>query len=316
MFYRFFYRLQIASLAVLVVAFGTDLANSFWASEEVVPIEIAAKIVTAEMNAVALETSRTQRPANPFVPTVAPPQKIVEMKLPAGVEAVAAARLDARNILLTAFANPTEMITGDQLNHCKANIERTLAALPTELTASLDTLKLYFSRRTPRGLSNSHIVELRCAKLSDAEITSVFVHELGHVADLGYLRGESAELSGFHDGSYSIPLDDPSAEFYQISWSDEKNQKFVAERMDFVSGYAMSDSFEDFAESFNFYILHGADFRALATESSALQKKYDFLRTEVFGGTEFQSERTTRAGKRVWDVTLLDFDRAEFFARG
>ena len=144
----------------------------------------------------------------------------------------------------------------------------------------------------------------------------MLVHELGHITDLGHFRGTTAEASGFHDGSYSIPLDDPSAEFYQISWRDETKQKFTAQRADFVSGYAMSDPFEDFAESFNFYILHGADFRALATESSALQKKYDFLKAEVFAGTEFESERAVRAGKRVWDTTLLDFDRSEFFARG
>jgi hypothetical protein len=101
-----------------------------------------------------------------------------------------------------------------------------------------------------------------------------------------------------------------------LSWRDEETQKYLAERKDFVSGYAMTDPFEDFAESFNFYVLHGADFRAIANESTVLAKKYDFLKDKVFSGLEFESGRNTKDEKRVWDTTLVEFDLEEFFARG
>ena len=77
----------------------------------------------------------------------------------------------------------------------------------------------------------------------------------------------------------------------------------------------MTDPFEDFAESFIFYVLHGADFRFLKKESSVLAAKYDFLKNVLFAGAEFDSAITSSPGERVWDATLVDFDLGEFFAR-
>jgi len=251
--------------------------------------------------------------ANPFVPQRQELPAIPQIAVPTDSDHAAAARFDARDFDFQVFSADPDGVTPSELAHCKAVIERTLAVVPDKLTKSLDDMTLYFSAREPRGLSNSHVMELRCGELSDQEIVAVLVHELGHIADLGAFRGISEQPSGFVDGSIVIPVDDMSAEFYGISWRDAEAKKFSADRNDFISGYAMSDPFEDFAESFIAYILHGNDFRALATESSALQAKYDFLKQEVFDGAEYEGERDMKNGKRVWDITLVAYDLPTFW---
>jgi len=56
---------------------------------------------------------------------------------------------------------------------------------------------------------------------------------------------------------------------------------------DFVSGYALSNKYEDFAESFSFYVFHNDIFRDRALKNVSLQKKYDFFKTYVFDHEEF-----------------------------
>jgi hypothetical protein len=44
---------------------------------------------------------------------------------------------------------------------------------------------------------------------------------------------------------------------------------------DFVSGYALTNPFEDFAEAHNAYHLHNKRFRTIAQSNSTLQQKYN-----------------------------------------
>lgn len=301
--------LKIVLWTVVATLISVNVASGFFEEETLYPIENVTRTKVARTLPAA-----EQQSANPFIPLLSDLPEIPSVEQPYISEAQFSQRFDARNLEVKLLASkPT--IELEKVEHCKALLEKTLSALPAELTASLDSMKLFFSKRNPRGLSNSHIVELRCGSLDDAEIVSVFVHELGHIVDLGKLKGASIAPSGFMDGELKIPADDPSIQFYQFSWKNEKEQRFLAERKDFVSGYAMSDPFEDFAESFNFYVLHGADFRTLMTESPILTKKYEFLKNEVFDGIEFDSEVTAKSGKRVWDTTLVNIDLEEFFTR-
>ena len=110
--------------------------------------------------------------------------------------------------------------------------------------------------------------------------------------------------SGFMDGSVNIYNNDKSIEFYKISWKDEKTQLDVSTKLDFVSGYAQSDAFEDFAESVVFYVKHNKDFRIMASKNNTLRKKYNFIRKEVFDGKIFNSGTNfVELDKRVWDAT-------------
>ncbi|MFH1546545.1 MAG: hypothetical protein ABIE14_04160 [Patescibacteria group bacterium] len=310
MFPKIFTRCWIASfavLAILMVAVDVNTASGFLKEEKLYPVENFTAI-----NPPLIFPEKPKLEANPFIPDL---PEIPKISRPIENIAEFSRKFDARNLKVEILASSHEL-ENKEVQNCKALLEQTLATIPEDLTASLDSMKLFFSKKSPRGLSNSHLVEIRCGNLEENEIISVFVHELGHITDLGGLKGASFAPSGFADGSLKIPADDPSVRFYQLSWKDEQTQKFMAKREDFVSGYAMSDPFEDFAESFNFYILHGEDFRAIKEESNILAQKYDFMRDEVFGGVEFESERSTKNGKRVWDSTLLEFDREEFFARG
>jgi hypothetical protein len=306
----------ILSLAVLILALGltasANVTSGLFTKEELYSInnftEINSPLIFSSSANAKIEAELS---ANHWVPDL---PDLPSVEKPKENAKEISKKFDARNLKIEILSSNPQL-EKFEINNCKALIENTLSVLPEHLTASLDSMKLFFAKRNPRGLSNSHLIELRCGSLSEAEIVSVFVHELGHIVDLGYIQGRSSTPSSFNNGKLKIPADDPSVRFYELSWKDKKTQKYSAERKDFVSGYAMSDVFEDFSESFNFYVLHGEDFRAIKNESRILAQKYDFLKEEIFQGLEFESKRSTKDNKRVWDSTLVEFDLTKFFAK-
>ncbi len=195
-------------------------------------------------------------------------------------------------------------------------IEEALSVLPLEHAQSTQSITLDYSPQAHRGLAGGGLMYLRAVNISTEEFVSVMVHEMGHNVDSVYLDSElKTNPSGFVDGSQPVYTDDLSVEFYQISWASNTVQKSSATQSDFVSGYAMSDPFEDFSEHYNAYILNGPAFREAATSSMALQEKYDFMKTHVFDGQEFYS-----GGLGVdlsvyhWDMTKLAYDYEEFMS--
>ncbi len=76
---------------------------------------------------------------------------------------------------------------------------------------------------------------------------------------------------------------------------------------DFVSGYAMTNKYEDFAESFAMYMFHNEIFKARTIKSSILQKKYEFFKDEVFTSREFEgtSFEIRPPDSYFWDTTKL-----------
>jgi hypothetical protein len=49
----------------------------------------------------------------------------------------------------------------------------------------------------------------------------------------------------------------------------------------------MTNKYEDFAESFNFYILHNKEFLNKTKQSNILKQKYDFFSNYFFKNKEF-----------------------------
>jgi len=197
------------------------------------------------------------------------------------------------------------------LNTIKQNLRTAVLALPREHTVALKSLEVRNSHHVSRGLANSKKIILNTGNIdTNAELKAVFVHELGHIVDLGKLQGQSGRQSEFRDGSRPIWTDDPSLAFYRLSWINSDKRQRGHSKHDFVSGYAMSNPFEDFAESYIFYRLHGAKFRAATTKSEALGKKYAFMRDKVFAGKEFQTDRYVEnyIPGLIWDVTLLEYE--------
>jgi hypothetical protein len=119
------------------------------------------------------------------------------------------------------------------------------------------------------------------------------------------------------DGKNPVYNDDLSLDFYRISFLNEKELRSESNDLDFVSGYALSDPFEDFAESYTFYILHGNEFRQLAAENYKLALKYRFLKEKVFNGKEYDKDDNSLIAffnQRNYDTTVLDFDLKKFLA--
>ena len=199
------------------------------------------------------------------------------------------------------------------LDRIKKNLRASIIALPKWHTEALKDLEVYKGKNISRGLSNSKKIILHTDSIKNyQELIAVFVHEMGHITDLGALKGRQGHQTNFYDGQEPILNDDLSFLFYKISWENAHHKKHSAKNKDFVSRYAESDCFEDFAESYLFYRLHGEKFRGILHHSSALKKKYEFMKNYVFNGQEFQLKKTPNLNfpyENVFDVTLLNFDR-------
>lgn len=56
---------------------------------------------------------------------------------------------------------------------------------------------------------------------------------------------------------------------------------------DFVTVRAMENPFEDFAETYETYVMHGDNFRKKMQRSEVLRKKYKYMKEHVFNGVEY-----------------------------
>ena len=194
------------------------------------------------------------------------------------------------------------------------NIQRTLQAsmldLPTLHTAALKKLEVRKENHVSRGLANSRMMILNTESInSEDELQAVFTHEMGHIVDLGMLKSNSYSRSAFWTQGTQVFENDPSLDFYRLSWVNYNTKSLLASRADFISGYAMSSPFEDFAESYLFYRLHGEKFRKIAQYSNVLAAKYKFMKNQVFKGEEFQIQKEEKGflHNLIWDATLVKF---------
>jgi hypothetical protein len=201
----------------------------------------------------------------------------------------------------------------DLNNSQKEEIKQLFAKLPQGHSASVEKVILDYDPSAYRGLGGNSMIVLRAVKIDMEELIAVLVHEIGHNVDYGYLTPVKQETkSAFKDGNFPLFVTDPSVYFYQISWSDDTTYKKGISNLDFVSGYAMSDPFEDFAETYTYYVLHNADFKALTAESPKLLAKYRFMKYRVFGGAEFDTgDGEIKQNNRPWDTTILSYDLAK-----
>lgn len=200
------------------------------------------------------------------------------------------------------------------LNHCKSLVYQTLVSLPEEHREHLQHLTLYFANGR-RGLGGGSTVILRCSDVSDKELSSVLVHEMGHVVDTGLYTGDSwYGKSEFMDGNLPVYNNDLSLRFYRINWEDSETLKPGARESNFVSRYAMTDPFEDFAETYNFYILHGKQFKEMAEYDRSLMRKYLFMKYYIFQGQEYNNDpyTTVEPFTRTYDATVLNYDQNSF----
>lgn len=207
----------------------------------------------------------------------------------------------------------------ETLDWCENLVAKTFEILPEDQVAAVHDLTLSFNPDSRRGLAGGNRLILRCTGMEEDELVSVLLHEMGHITDTGLLQSSDsvlAEKTSFDDRGTLVYTDDPSADFYSISW--ENNSSFTSPETGFISGYAMTSPFEDFADTYASYILHGPLFRFYAGLDTDLKAKYKFMKETVFDGVEFDFEDEKlppirEANVRVYDITLKDFSLESFW---
>jgi len=136
--------------------------------------------------------------------------------------------------------------------------------------------------------------------LEDTEFLWVLIHEFAHYFDI-YKLGKS-------------PFWDISDDFYSISWQWVKSLLPWSKQSDFVSGYAMTNKYEDFAESYTYYVFHNEDFSKKTENNTKLMQKYRFLEKYAFIKKDFFHEdfSINEAKDYYWDITKIPFDNEKF----
>lgn len=135
------------------------------------------------------------------------------------------------------------------------------------------------------------------SQMKSSEFVSVWIHEFSHYVDIYFLEKKV--------------IRDLSNNFYDISWQKTKVLKPWQTNLGFVSGYAMTNKYEDFAESFTYYILHNQDFLMRSKKSEILKMKYDFFNIYIFKQWEFKEEDFSVNNKvrdYYRDITKIDID--------
>lgn len=122
----------------------------------------------------------------------------------------------------------------------------------------------------PRGRMKGGSITLSNKVVKDGEFTKLFVHEFAHFVDVYVLTARSRRIP------------DPSLDFYRISWESVNVKRSSESMSSFVSGYAATNQYEDFAESLTFYVFHNSVFYDRALKNESLRQKYLFLQGTVF----------------------------------
>lgn len=184
-----------------------------------------------------------------------------------------------------------------------------LMSLPETCRDTLKNFYVRYEKPEHRGLAGKSVMILD-GTVKDSEFRALFVHESGHNWDLGCLTGTAdSGKSAFSDGDEAIYKNDPSVSFYGISWLTSEVQRSTARPEDFVSGYASYNIFEDFAESFAYFVLQNDQFAERAKENVIIARKYEWFRTFLFDGQipQIAEGKSVWKGKAPWDITKLDY---------
>ena len=131
-----------------------------------------------------------------------------------------------------------------------------------------------------RWAAGKSVVEFNMGKIkSNREFMVVISHEFNHVVDLGVLEGILSKLDTNYTefGKPQFTIDDPSIDFYKLSRNNEKTLKPWIGYKDFVSGYSLTDPFEDFSETANLYLYYHDTFYKMIWSSEILSKKYAYM---------------------------------------
>ena len=143
-----------------------------------------------------------------------------------------------------------------------------------------------------------HIHLYGASELSAEEYIAVAIHEFAHFHDIHIFDSQFFR--------------DTSQEFYNLSWDGIYERKADQSPKDFVSGYAMTNRYEDFAESYTFFVLHQRVFEVQAKDSEILQKKYDFFIEHIDFLQLPDISLAAPDHSYSWDITKISYDYEKF----
>lgn len=180
-----------------------------------------------------------------------------------------------------------------------------LNALPAGCRDNLQTFAVLYRGATRRGLGGKTTIILD-GSVPDEEFVALLVHECGHVIH-GNMHGTAtAGQTAFTDGPYPFYADSPMIAFWNISWKNSSVRLPAARDADFVSGYAKSDPFEDFSETFAAYVLQRDALRERAKTNNAIAAKLFWMDVNLPMAENTIGDGTaTWEGTVPWDMTKL-----------
>lgn len=196
--------------------------------------------------------------------------------------------------------------------YAMSNIDSFLTT-KAKLSQTLYTISLNKTQSWRRGYAGHHTLTINLASIkSYTEFFEVVTHEFWHNVDLGVIEGNSSYLdknfTEFNQAAFSI--DDKSLDFYKFNFQSETSRLDRSSFKDFVSWYALTNPFEDFAETFNMYLNHHDFFKELAETNYILAQKYDYMSYLLWGKYFFNDSLSTKKLQRdplfrPWDSTRI-----------
>lgn len=178
------------------------------------------------------------------------------------------------------------------------------------LRNTVSQINIYEHPKDRRWSAGATVVKINTQKIDNIrEFWEVWTHEVwGHILDIWAIDDKSKPLhETFTEfGKPTFWLKDWSLKFYSVSRLDEKTRKKDSSYKDFVSGYAMRDIFEEFAEFANAWINHHDLLVEMTKTNEKLKIKYDLF-SQLFGDRYFDADtdalRRFSPSERVFDTT-------------
>jgi hypothetical protein len=182
--------------------------------------------------------------------------------------------------------------SGNALYESRKKLITTTLSSPVFSSFSSERLSVLIdgNMKEPRWRMKDKKVLLSNLVSRDSEFIKLFVHEFAHFIDI-YLLTESLVYS------------DLSKDFYAISWIDTSVKRAGEWMGSFVTGYAATNKYEDFAESFVFYVFHNRAFADMALKNESLRRKYLFFSEYIFREQEFVQTDFT-----LWTLPSYSWD--------
>jgi hypothetical protein len=182
-----------------------------------------------------------------------------------------------------------------------------LNALPSGCRDNLRNFSVLYKGATRRGLGGKTTIILD-GSVPDAEFAALLTHECGHVIGANMTGSAASGDSGYRDGNEVFFNDSPMVAYWSIGWTATGAKKAGLKDADYASGYAKSDQYEDFAETFALYVLQRGEFAERAKTSAVMAAKLAWMDTNLpLPAGVLGDGSASWTGAVPWDVTKLAF---------